>query len=261
MKSKLNFIVIFLIAGYVIISNLFQSENNNASDPINSGKHPVLTYGERGIDNSWPSLENQTVSVADNITAKNYYLVVDGSGSMAEVECSAGRRKIDVAKEAVSKFVSNLPLDANLGLYVFDANIDQERISIASNNRNAVLSSIAQIDAGGGTPLANSISSGMYSLADQARKQLGYGEYHLVVVTDGHASSRSKTERQVEILLTDTPIILHTIGFCIGQNHSLNNPGRTVYKPADSPEALEAGLQDVLAEAPDFDASTYSDIN
>lgn len=47
-------------------------------------------------------------------------------------------------------------------------------------------------------------------------------------------------------------MVLHTIGFCIGEKHSLNQPGRTLYRAADNPEQLRAGLADVLAEAPSF---------
>jgi len=258
---KKFFPIIFFVIIYLILSRsgIFGGKKSEEAIPQYT-RSVSLTYGERGADNSWPDVGDRNIAIADNITAKNYYVVVDGSGSMAESECSAGRRKIEVAKEAIAKFVSTLPSDTNLGVYVFDAFADQERIAIGGNNRNTVLSTISKIDAGGGTPLARSIARGVYSLSEQARKQLGYGEYHLIVVTDGQANSTMNTEKEVESLLLNTPIILHTIGFCIGTKHSLNNPGRTVYKPADSPKALEDGLQEVLAEAPTFDAGSFTEL-
>lgn len=57
--------------------------------------------------------------------------------------------------------------------------------------------------------------------------------------------------------MAHSPIQIHTIGFCIGPDHSLNIPGRTMYKAADNPQQLEKGLQDVLAESETFDVSDF----
>jgi hypothetical protein len=45
---------------------------------------------------------------------------------------------------------------------------------------------------------------------------------------------------------------LHTIGFDIGEGHSLNQPGKTDYSSAQNPEQLRKSLQDVLAESEEF---------
>jgi hypothetical protein len=91
----------------------------------------------------------------------------------------------------------------------------------------------------------------------RAAAQLGYGEYHLVVVTDGEANQGEDPRAIVDVITRKSPIVVHTIGFCIGQNHSLNQPGKTVYRAADNPEDLERGLAEVLAEAPSFDAQSF----
>lgn len=44
-----------------------------------------------------------------------------------------------------------------------------------------------------------------------------------------------------------------------GDNHSLNRPDYTLYKGANNPEALMAGLDAVLAEAPNFDITQFED--
>ena len=58
-------------------------------------------------------------------------------------------------------------------------------------------------------------------------------------------------------MLNESPVVLHTIGFCIGSRHSLNQAGRTIYKAADNPGALQQGLADVLAEAPQFSVQKF----
>jgi hypothetical protein len=58
--------------------------------------------------------------------------------------------------------------------------------------------------------------------------------------------------------LKTTPINIYSIGFCIGENHALNQPGRTFYKAADNPAALRKGLEEVLAESETFDETEFS---
>jgi len=50
-------------------------------------------------------------------TTSNFYFAFDMSGSMNE-KCS-GKRKIDGAKEAVTRFMKNIPDDVNIGLMLF----------------------------------------------------------------------------------------------------------------------------------------------
>lgn len=187
---------------------------------------------------------------------RNYYVVFDASASMRERKCSGNESKLDVAKRSFVEFSAKLPADANLGLSVFDDRGIRQIIPIRALDREAARQAIAPISAGGGTPLAEAIRGAYSALTIQARRQLGYGEYHLVVVTDGEASGEDP-RGIVNVLLSESPVVLHTIGFCIGLNHSLNQTGRVVYRSADNPAELAQGLADVLAEAPTFDVKTF----
>ena len=86
---------------------------------------------------------------------------------------------------------------------------------------------------------------------------MGYGEYHLVIVTDGEANDGEDPREAVDALLAKSPVVLHTIGFCIGETHSLNQKGRVFYQSADNPEELRKGLTDVLAEATSFNLDGF----
>ena len=101
---------------------------------------------------------------------------------------------------------------------------------------------------------------GIEKLGIEARRQLGYGEFHLVIVTDGEADDQEDPTSVVTFALGETPIIVHTVGFCIGQNHSLNQPGKTLYKSAKDKESLNEGLVDVLAESENFDISSFKEL-
>jgi Mg-chelatase subunit ChlD len=117
---------------------------------------------------------------------------------------------------------------------------------------------VGEVQAASGTPLAHAIELAYGKLLEQAQRQLGYGEYNLVVVTDGHASEGQDPTGVVNRILDESPVALHTIGFCISAEHALNQPGRAVYRAADNPRALGEGLGAVLAEAPSFDLTEFT---
>ena len=134
----------------------------------------------------------------------------------------------------------------------FDQQGVSERAPLSRGTREALVRSVSEVRPGGGTPLLEAIGLGYRQLTLQGQSQLGYGEYHLVVVTDGLASQGQEPGPLVHHMLDRSPVVLHTIGFCIGQDHSLNQPGRVLYRAADDYAGLRAGLQGVLAESSEF---------
>lgn len=200
----------------------------------------------------WPSFLDEGEKISDNLTRKNYYIVFDGSGSMAGSKCASGSTKETVAKRAVSQFIDQIDEQDNVGLFIFDGQGGSERIPLGIGNRDTLKNSIQRSSANGGTPLHTAIETGVRKLAGQAARQLEYGEYHLVIITDGEASGNEDPSRIVASALVKTPIIIHTVGFCINDEHSLNQPGKILYKSADNPKALSEGLASVLAESEDF---------
>ncbi len=207
--------------------------------------------------NTWPP--GEAGEVADNLFAANYYVVLDASGSMNETSCAEGNRKIEVAKAALAAFARSLPQDANLGLAAFDQSGLSERLALGRDNRDHFGRAVQQVQADANTPLRSAVELAYAKLEAQGRRQLGYGEYHLVVVTDGLASDGQDPTAATNRMLSLSPLVLHTIGFCIGEQHPLNQPGRTYYRSANNPQALQQGLGTVLAEAPSFAVSRFAD--
>jgi hypothetical protein len=207
----------------------------------------------------WSFIEDNdsAVELADNFTAKNYFLIFDGSGSMKKSECSGGRRKIDAAKAAVVEWSKSVPSDANLGLYAFHTDRTSV-LPLSAGSRDRFIQTVQNIEPGGKTPLSNALAYAYKAFTLQARRQLGYGEYTIVVVTDGIANNEQRLAQNVNTILASTPITIYSIGFCIGQNHSLNQPGRTIYKAADNPAELSKGLREVLAESETFDETEFN---
>ena len=199
------------------------------------------------------------LGIDDNPLRRNYYIVFDGSGSMSNTECTRPQEKITVAKSAVKEFVSRIPENDNVGLYAFSEDGSKEYVPLSYGDRSRIYDAIGAISAGGSTPLGRSLGAAIGTLADQAQRQRGYGEYNLVIVTDGKASDRERVANAVNLIVGETPVIVHTIGFCIGSDHDLNRPGQTIYRSAMNTEELRAGLATVLAEAEDFQDSSFNE--
>lgn len=210
---------------------------------------------------SWPppAKDGIEITLSDNLLAKNYYVVLDSSGSMGEVKCSGNMTKSSAAKFALTEFARTVPPDANLGLAVFDRTGISERLSLGLENRDQFISEVNATRPGSGTPLRDATLIGYRKLEESARRQAGYGEYHLVIVTDGQADPPSQDPTPVVTeILRRSPVVIHTIGFCIGTDHPLNQPGRTIYRAANNPQELRRGLEEVLAESPGFDVAIFN---
>jgi Ca-activated chloride channel family protein len=241
-------IVLMIFFTFMGVKRMFE---RSTTDPKLSGEPdmPLTWPAELGPDTKIEPVERRT--------ARNYYVVFDASGSMTETKCSGSQRKIEVAKTAVQEFATKIAGDANIGLMIFDNRGPREALPLGKDQLLQFKNLVSSIDAGGGTPLRSAIYSAGQNLAKQAARQMGYGEYHLVVVTDGEADEGQDPRTIVGTLLKGTPVVLHTVGFCIGSKHSLNQPGLVLYQSADNPEELRQGLKEVLAEASSFNVDEF----
>lgn len=220
----------------------------------------MVAYGEQSSRNDWPPVTNSgsSFTASRDLLKVNYYVILDGSGSMKESECSTGRNKMADAVDALSIFVNSVPQDANIGVSVFNNNKIVELLPLQREG-NVNAAKLSQIVPGGATPLRSAIDNAYGKMVSQGKRQLGYGEYHLVVITDGLATEGEDPTAVVRQMLSDSPVNLYTIGFCIGADHSLNQPGFSTYRAADNLEALKQGLSEVLAEAPSFTLDSFQE--
>jgi Ca-activated chloride channel homolog len=215
----------------------------------------VLPKKDRGV---WPYLsvskESSTV-LAPDLLAKNFVFVFDGSGSMRDPACGGGRPRILPAQEAAIRWERSVPPDANIGLVAFHS-LGWTKIP-PTRDRKVFEQAVNSIQAGGNTPLATAFKDAFQYLTRQAQLQLGYGEYTIVTTTDGQADSVPALSKRVERILKVSPVQIYTIGFCIAKNHTLNQPGRTIYRSANNPRELDEGLKDVLAESANFSVQDF----
>lgn len=267
MRAVIRFAIFLAAAGVTIAlcSCKDRQEPGRVSPPsppaaVQQERMPPPSLPGTGASPSWPPLGRDEIELAQNQLQKNYYVILDCSGSMSEQQCYGEGTKMEVAQNALASFASLVPGAANLGLSIFINNEIRELVPLGQDNRETFIGAVRETYASGQTPLHSAIESGFAKLTEQARRQLGYGEYTLVVVTDGMASPGQDPTAVVHSILDRSPVEVQTIGFCIGENHPLNIPGRTVFKAANSAADLRRGLEAVLAEAPTFDAADFQGI-
>ncbi len=190
---------------------------------------------------------------------RNFYFVFDGSGSMNDPPRNGDgdkrfTSKIEGAKWAVREFMNKVPKDVNLGLYVFDQAGRREVLPLGANNRSQFLDDIANIQAGGATPLGAAIGQGSIALEKQYQKQLGYGDFRLIVITDGDATDNLDSGVR-EAARFRIPI--YTIGFDMDSTHALRKHSIS-YRAATSAQEVEQALESAAGELDIFDPSNFA---
>ncbi len=264
-KKKGNWLTVFLIvAGVIVYKAVFENGGTGnqqlSQEPktISSPAARLSTYGSNGIRSDWPNMAEPAASSEQDKLAKNYYVILDDSGSMKSGICASGHAsRLSAAIEALAAFAEGLPPQANIGVMSFAGGRFSELLPLGKRSSREIRDLSRRVGASGNTPLATAISRGYDALRKQAAAQVGYGEYHLVVITDGEASEGEYPDSVIERILGESPVDIHTIGFCIGRDHALNQPDYLSYQPANNVEALRQGLQDVLAEAPAFTVTRF----
>jgi hypothetical protein len=218
----------------------------------------VLALGP--LARSQTNVPGQAGQTGEASLARNFYVIFDGSGSMAEAlnkQCKGDKRfgsRLEGAKWAVEQFLPLVPPEVHLGLWIFDADGNRERVELGFGTRADFLSAVKKTRAGGNTPLTESIEQGVNRLVQQRDKQLGYGEFRLVVVTDGQATGRPLP--QAVAYARERHIPIYTIGLCLSAEHELRKYSVS-YRAADSIDALKRGLEETLAETNMFDPQTF----
>ena len=89
-------------------------------------------------------------------------------------------------------------------------------------------------------------------LIEQYKRQLGYGEFRLVVVTDGKAERIPDAARHAQGLR----IPIYAIGLGIEGDHPLRTYAMS-YREANKFDDLEKALEETLAELPVFDVAEF----
>lgn len=260
MKMRnISYALLVLLSIALLVGCEDRKQASTTASTSQNGSLAVTENAPKKASSIWPFLsEGQgNGALASDLLAKNFVLILDGSGSMSEGACKGGGSKMAIAKKAIGEWVKSLPSGSNLGLVVFHNQETWDVLDISSGPRDRFMQVVSSTSPQGNTPLATALKKAYGMLTRQAQGQLGYGEYTIVVITDGEDNDREESlNRWVEATLK-TPIRIYTIGFCISSNHQLNQPGKTIYREAGNLEELKKSLEEVAAEAETYDVTGF----
>ena len=194
----------------------------------------------------------QICSADDDIHKDNIVVILDASGSMQDkFSGDRTKSKMEAAKAALQEVLSKIPDDTHIGLLVFSgANIRNEWVyPLGPKDTQKLTAAIHLPQPGGNTPLGKYIRIGANRLLEQREKQYNYGNYRLLVVTDGEASDTDKVKHYTPEIL-NRQIRVDVIGVDMKTDHMLANVVDS-YRKADNPGELVAAVSQILAETDD----------
>lgn len=187
-------------------------------------------------------------------TQDNIIIVLDASGSMNEK--MKGERRLDVAKRSLLAVLQQVPPTTNVGILVFSGAGKTGAWWLAplgALDLPRVQRELASLQPNGGTPLGESMRVAADTLLEQRGKQLGYGTFRVLMLTDGEASDQQLVEKHLPLML-QRGLRLDVIGMDMKQGHSLATRVNS-YRAAGSGQELTGAINEVFAEV----ASTGKD--
>jgi Ca-activated chloride channel family protein len=177
---------------------------------------------------------------SDNLSRDNMVILMDCSGSMQG-------EKLDQAKTALKEVLKQVPPNTNVGLLTFGAKKGWV-YNLGERNDARLLKAIDSLSAQGNTPLGTYMKIASDKLLMQRKKQMGYGTYRLLVITDGEANDESP--ELVDAYTTDIirkGITIDAIGVFMDSDHTLATKVHS-YRRANDEESLKKAISEILAE-------------
>lgn len=258
MKTKLIPMLLMFIVAAGINAGCNDQQPASPTQPIPNT--PQMPAAQMSVPNNpttpvvWPppikgaAADNETIVVApEDMMASNWAIVLDNSGSMKTRECSGQDIRMVAGGKAVIDFSHKRPAGDNFALILFIGDRPYARVVMSLGRDRALFQKEVQnARPDFNTPLGPAIEVAYGEIVKQGRRQGGYGSYHIVVVTDGDWNQGSDPGPIVKRIVNESPVQVHTVGFCTGQGHRLNISGYTSYVSADNADQINRGLQAVL---------------
>lgn len=172
-------------------------------------------------------------------------VVVDDSGSMADRMRYERVQKMQAAKQSLRVVLEKLPEDAEVGVLALNRGW---LIPVQALDRTKLQSQVQGLRASGGTPLGTRMKEATDKLLELRSKD-PYGDFRLLVVTDGEASDQEVLTSVLPDIMSRN-LMVDVIGVDMESEHSLATEV-TNYRRADDPASLEAAIAESLAESDD----------
>lgn len=183
----------------------------------------------------------------DTQTGKVVVIVLDDSGSMNK-SMAGNEPKMVVAKRAIIRVIETLPPNTQLGILLMNGASAAKGWLVPLGPLDVVEATrrVSATAADGGTPLGGSMQRAMDELLKLREKQ-PYGDYRLLVVTDGEATDADVLKRNLPSIVSHG-VVLDVIGVDMQADHSLAKRSHS-YRRANDAQSFEKALKEVFAES------------
>ncbi len=179
----------------------------------------------------------------------NIVILLDSSGSMAERMPGTRQDKLTAAKTALKEVLQRLPASTHVGLLVFGGGhqrADDWVYPLGPREDTRLIRAIDGMHADGGTPLGAYIKRAADRLLEERARQLGYGTFRLLIVSDGEAQDQELVNRYTPEVMS-RGITVDVIGVAMARRHTLATRAHS-YRAANDSESLRRALHEVLGE-------------
>lgn len=173
----------------------------------------------------------------------NIVVILDNSGSMAERMPTGGTR-IEAAKQALLRVLEQTPEGASVGVLLLNPGPSGPwLVPLGPVDQQATRAAVSGLRANGRTPLGGAMKTAADALL-KVREGQRYGDYKLLVVSDGEATDGDLVERYLP-QIQSRGLLVDVIGVAMPNRHSLATRAST-YRKADDPASLEKAISAVV---------------
>lgn len=182
---------------------------------------------------------------------QNVVVVLDDSSSMGAV-MSNRQSRMSNAKSALKNVIARLPDDTNLGIVLLNQD-PHWVVPFGRLEKGRTIAIVNQLSENGGTPLGYYMKEGADALLSY-RENSHYGEYKLLILTDGEAGDEGLVEKYLPDILS-RGITVDVIGLDMESQHSLATKVNH-YRSAENSNQLETAIKATFAEINQKDSSS-----
>ena len=196
-----------------------------------------------------PVNEDKIKAILNEGLETTMVVIADTSGSMRDRPQTGGwSSKIDIARGALSSFVTNLPADIKLGMITFNGCQPRWVAELGKSSNADVAQRAKEMEAHGSTPIHLSLEMAFEALKDTRAKN-PYARIVILLITDGEETcSTPYLVGETAVKIAKAGMELHSIGFDLPSADSELKRLSTKYYLASDSKELEAGLSSVQGE-------------
>ncbi len=223
----------FLLKTGVMLGGLTACEPNPPSSPQSyQPPLPLTTSLEpwaTPTTPNWPHREG-IVALDEKALQINIMIAFLPSTLMEHGNCLGQISGLKRAQQHLGAWLRHRPPESQVGMVQFDRQGLREIRPLGRYDDAELLALLDDFSVSqAALPLKDGIELAYRRLTQQAESQGGFGEYHLVIVSDGQFFTAQDPTSLLQHIAQTSPIALHSLGLCLPDLSPLNQPNIMIF--------------------------------